>query len=232
MTVVVLRHIACEPAADYGEALASLAPVVTVDMGVDTLPDLGEVQAILSMGGPMGVGDADRLPWIREELDFLRRAVESDIPVWGVCLGAQMLAAALGAKVYTGEVPEVGVSEVILNEEGMEDPVWGGSTSTLNVLQWHSDTFDVPEGATLLASSSLYPNQLFRYGKSYAVQFHVEASPKLVSEWAEVPEYRDSLSAALGSEGQQILARGMERVGPQLHDHATSTMAAWSKLWL
>ena len=232
MNVVVLRHVECEPAANYGEALASLAPVVTIDMGVDELPDLTDVQAILTMGGPMGVGDADQFPWIRDELDYLRQAVDSDIPVWGACLGAQMLAAALGAKVSTGDTPEIGVGQIALNDEGLADPVWGSSGNTFNVLQWHSDTFDIPSGATLLASSDRYPHQIFRYGKSYGVQFHVEPSPALVAEWVAIPDYRDYLCAALGPEGPGIMASGMDRVGTELRDHATRVMTEWSKLWL
>ncbi len=97
------------------------------------------------MGGPMGVGDQGEVEWLASEIEYIRDLVESDVPVWGVCLGSQLLAAALGARVYTGAVPEVGVEEITLTVEGRQDPVWGDLPSTFPAMQWHSDTFDIPE---------------------------------------------------------------------------------------
>ncbi len=151
------------------------------------------------MGGPMGVGDQGEVEWLASEIEYIRDLVESDVPVWGVCLGSQLLAAALGARVYTGAVPEVGVEEITLTVEGRQDPVWGDLPSTFPAMQWHSDTFDIPNGAVRLAGSAKYPNQLFRYKQSYAVQFHLEASSEVAREWMELAEYRDSLHGFAGS---------------------------------
>ncbi|MFT4127778.1 MAG: type 1 glutamine amidotransferase [Gordonia sp. (in: high G+C Gram-positive bacteria)] len=185
LTVLELRHAELEPPAAYGPALAELARVDTVRVWQEPLPaDPAGYDAIVTMGGSMGVGDAHRLPWIADEIAFLRRAVDADVPVWGVCLGSQFLAAALGARVVTGETPEIGVYTVALTPAGRADPVWGGlDVAEFDSVQWHFDTFDLPAGATLLATSAAYPHQLYRYGRSYGVQFHLEAGGALVTRW-------------------------------------------------
>jgi GMP synthase (glutamine-hydrolysing) len=135
--------------------------------------------------------------------------VEAGHPVWGVCLGAQLLAAALGARVYPGPAAEVGLLEVELTDAAAADPVFGTAPRRFPTLQWHGDTFDLPEGATLLASSPAYENQAFSYARAYALQFHLEVSPELAAEWGEVPAYADSLEAI---EGPGALAALIEDV--------------------
>ena len=200
-TILELRHIDCEPPAAYLPALDEFGDVRTVRTWQEPIPDdPREFSAIIVMGGPMGVGDRDDIDWIAQEIDFLTRAVAADVPVWGVCLGSQLLAAALGAEVTTGAVPEVGVGHGDVDDAASDDPVWGAeNVSSFPALQWHSDTFDIPEGATLLASSDAYPHQVFRHGRSYGIQFHLEADAVLAKHWLEVDEYRDALEAAIGS---------------------------------
>ena len=121
------------------------------------------------------------------------------MPFWGVCLGVQLLAASLGARVCPGPTPEVGLLPAEVTEEALGDPVFGGVPRTLLTLQWHGDTFDLPEGAVLLARSPAYPNQAFRFGPSaYGVQFHLEVSAELAREWAEIPAYAEALERVLG----------------------------------
>jgi GMP synthase (glutamine-hydrolysing) len=199
--VLELRHVECESPAGYLPGLRAHAEVVTVRVGEEPLPDHREFAAVISMGGPMGVGDRGTFGWIDAELALLRAAVRAGIPVWGVCLGSQLLAAALGGEVTRGPVPEVGVLDVSLTPAGRADPLWGGLPPVFPALQWHGDTFSPPPGSELLASSRAYPNQLFRYGSSYGVQFHLEAGADLVGRWAEIPEYRESLRATLGPDG-------------------------------
>ena len=122
-------------------------------------------------------------------------------PYWGVCLGVQLLAASLGARVYPGPEPEVGLLPVSMTGEARSDPVFAGAPHELLTLQWHGDTFDLPEGAVRLAGSPAYPNQAFRFQRAYGVQFHLEVSAEMAREWAEVPEYVASLERTLGSEG-------------------------------
>ena len=199
-SLLVLQHIACEPPAAFEDELRSRGldvARVELDEG-DPLPDWRDFPAIVVMGGPMGAYDEAEHPWLAGEKRLLREAVEADVPVWGVCLGAQMLASALGARVYPGETPEVGLLPVHLTPEAADDPVFGGAPSSFPTLQWHGDSFDLPDGATLLASSSAYPHQAFRVGRSYGLQFHIEVPLELATEWGEVPAYAQSLESTLG----------------------------------
>ena len=224
--LLVLQHIACEPPAAFEDELRSRGLEllrVELDEG-DALPDWREFPAIVVMGGPMGAYEEDEHPWLAAEKRLLREAVEADVPVWGVCLGAQLLASALGARVYPGERPEVGLLPVELTPAASSDPVFGEAPSSFPTLQWHGDTFDLPEGATLLASSPAYPNQAFRIGRSYALQFHIEVSLELATEWGEVPAYAESLEATLGPGALDRLLAGIK-------EHADVTLPLARRLF-
>src|SRR6476659_8834356 len=200
MDVLVLQHIACEPPGAFEDVLAAAGADihrVELDEG-DALPPWQDFVAIVAMGGPMSVNDDAELPWLTEEKQAIGDAVRAGVPYWGACLGVQLLAAALGARVYTGDLPEVGGLDVELTEAGRADPVFAGLPGRFPTLQWHGDTFDLPEGAVRLASSPAYPNQAFRRGNAYGVQFHLEVSREMAREWAAVPAYREDLGRTLG----------------------------------
>jgi GMP synthase-like glutamine amidotransferase len=228
--ILELRHVECEPPAAYLPPLAEHAEVVTVRPWRDPLPDLHRFAAIIAMGGPMGVNDRAELPWIDHEISYLREATAAGVPVWGVCLGAQLLAAALGAAVYAGPVPEVGIAEVELTAAGAEDPVWGDAAPRVSTMQWHGDTFDVPPGAQLLASSTQYPNQLFRRGGSYGIQFHLEADAALARQWLAIPAYRDALHRTLGEHGVQTFLDGLAAAEESMTATARQAIRRWLKL--
>jgi GMP synthase (glutamine-hydrolysing) len=218
-SLLVLQHIACEPPAAFEDELVSRGFGVTrveLDEGAP-LPDWRDHPAIVVMGGPMGAYDEADHPWLVEEKRLLREAVEADTPVWGVCLGAQLLASALGARVYRGEEPEVGVLPVHLTSDAADDPVFGGAPSSFPTLQWHGDSFDLPEGAALLASSPAYPHQAFRVGRSYGLQFHIEVPLELATEWGDVPAYAQSLEATLGP-------GALDKLLADVKDHAEVTV--------
>jgi GMP synthase (glutamine-hydrolysing) len=198
--LLVLQHIACEPPAAFEDELRSRGlELVRVELDEgEEIPAVDAFAAVVVMGGPMGAYEDARHAWLAGEKRYLREAVERDVPVWGVCLGAQLLAASLGARVYPGDRPEVGLLPVELAEAAADDPVLADAPPSFPTLQWHGDTFDLPDGATLLASSPAYPNQAFRFGRSYGLQFHVEVTPELAAQWGEVPAYADSLEAILG----------------------------------
>ena len=165
----------------------------------EPLPGHGEFDAIVAMGGPMSVNDDDRFPWLGEEKRLIGESVRGGTPFWGACLGLQLLAASLGAEVYPGSLPEVGVMNVELADAVIDDPVFRGLPRSLLTLQWHGDTFDLPEGAVRLAGSSAYPNQAFRWGeRAYGVQFHLEVTRDLARQWAVVPEYAAYADRVLG----------------------------------
>ncbi len=155
-----------------------------VDRG-DAIPPaaaMDDVAGLVVMGGPMGVHDD--LDWLADERALLRAAVEAGRPVLGVCLGAQQLAAALGATVTQGPAPEYGVGEVHLTTEAIGDPVFGPAPTPLPCVHWHGDTFSLPEGAVRLAGNDAYENQAFRIGHgAYGLQFHVEVTGSLVAHW-------------------------------------------------
>ncbi len=173
---------------------------VELDEG-EPLPDWRGFEAIIAMGGPMSVNDEADLRWLAGEKQLIGAAVRAGTPFWGVCLGVQLLASSLGARVYAGPEPEVGLLPVELTDDGRADPVFAGLESDLVTLQWHGDTFDLPDGAVRLASSPAYANQAFRYERAYGVQFHLEVSAEMAGEWAGVPEYVSSLERTLGEDG-------------------------------
>jgi GMP synthase (glutamine-hydrolysing) len=225
-TLLVLQHISCEPPAAFEEELLDRGldlARVELDEG-EAIPDMDGFAGIVVMGGPMGAYEDDRHPWLAGEKRYLRDAVGRDVPVWGVCLGAQLLAASLGARVYPGDQPEVGLLPVELTEAAAGDPVFGDAPRSIPTLQWHGDTFDLPEGATLLARSPAYPNQAFRFGRSYGLQFHVEVTPELAAQWGEVPAYADSLEAILGP-------GALDRLVGEVSAHADSTLPLARRLF-
>jgi GMP synthase-like glutamine amidotransferase len=151
----------------------------------EPLPALRELCGLVVMGGPMGVSDTAAHPYLADERELLAAAVATDLPVLGVCLGAQLLAGALGARVHHGSQPEIGPGTVTLTAAGREDPVLGATDAwELPVVHWHRDTFELPPGAARLASSELFLNQAFRAGRcAYALQFHVEVDRALAESW-------------------------------------------------
>jgi GMP synthase (glutamine-hydrolysing) len=211
--VLVLQHIACEPPGAYEDVLNERGVTihrVELDEG-DALPDWRTFDAIVAMGGPMGALDDEEHPWLENEKRLIGDAVRSGLPFWGVCLGVQLLAASLGARVYPGPAPEVGLLPVLLTDEARADPVFAGMPRELLRLQWHGDTFDLPDGAARLAGSPAYPNQAFRVGTAaYGVQFHLEVSPGLAREWADVPAYAESLERVLGPGALERLLAELE----------------------
>lgn len=183
---IILQHVPWEgPGLIASEARArGLAlEVRRMDLG-EAVPRVDEIAGLVVMGGPMGLRDTSLYPCLAAEQQLLRAAVQQDLPVLGICLGAQLLAAALGARVYRGPAPEIGCGEVTLTDEGCRDAVLGGAGATLPVIHWHDDTFELPPGATHLARSPVCANQAFRVGRgAYAFQFHVEVDRPLADAW-------------------------------------------------
>jgi GMP synthase-like glutamine amidotransferase len=237
MRVLVLQHIACEPPGVFEDVLVERDHElvrVELDEG-EPLPG-GDFDAIVAMGGPMSVNDEDQHPWLVSEKRLIADHVRAGRPFWGSCLGAQLLAASLGARVYAGPAPEVGVLAVELTETGKSDPVLGSLPSSIDTLQWHGDTFDLPDGGVLLASSPAYPHQAFRVGcpgsdpVAYAVQFHVEVTAAMGEEWASVPAYAEYADRVLGPGGSDRLLAEFRVRSPLMQDHARDLFERWCDL--
>jgi len=229
MRTLVLQHIACEPPGVYEDVLlergASLHRV-ELDEG-DALPDWHGFDSIVAMGGPMSANDDASLPWLAGEKQLIGEAVRAGTPFWGVCLGVQLLAASLGARVYAGPTPEVGLLPVEITPEGRADSVFADAPDDLVTLQWHGDTFDLPDGAVRLAGSPAYPNQAFRFDRAYGVQFHLEVSPEMAREWADVPAYTTSLEQTLGRGSAGDFLHRIEERSAEMLAHGRSLFERW-----
>jgi GMP synthase (glutamine-hydrolysing) len=147
--------------------------------------DVGEIAAIIPMGGNAHAWDEEAVPLLRSERLLLESAVEQDVPVLGICLGAQLLARALGGAVTSASEPEIGWLEIVPTEAAADDPLFCHLETAAGVYQWHYDVFEPPPGARVLASSAQIPNQAFRVDGAdvWGIQFHPEATPKLWELW-------------------------------------------------
>lgn len=190
MHVLFLKNASAEGPGTIGDHLRSRGiPSVTVDLEQgEPLPDIAPFSHLVVLGGPMAVYEMDKVPYLQEEAKLIEKAVAAGMPVLGVCLGSQLLAHVLGSRVYPGGTQEIGWDEVVLADAGMQDRCMRhlavDGRNSAQVFQWHGDTFDLPAGAVLLASSSVYPNQAFRYrDRVYALQFHIEVTPDIVHGW-------------------------------------------------
>jgi GMP synthase-like glutamine amidotransferase len=152
----------------------------------DPLPDVRDVSALIVMGGAMGADDDLRYPFLSDLKIFIRQVVSSGIPYLGICLGGQLLAAALGARVESNRWEELGSMKVALTAEGRRDALFEGLPVDFDTFQWHHDSFDLPEGAVLLASSTVCRHQAFRVGSAaWGTQFHPEVTELIIRDWCK-----------------------------------------------
>jgi GMP synthase (glutamine-hydrolysing) len=226
---VVLQHVECEPPAVYEDVLRErgheVARVMVADQ--ESLPDLASYAGIVAMGAPQSVTEPEAHAWLSPELDAVATAVRRDTPYWGVCFGAQLLAAALGARVWQGAEPEVGVLDVHGTPAARSDPVFGSMPDRYAAVQWHSDTFDLPDGAVHLAASRAYPAQAFRWWRAYALQFHLEAPADLIAEWLAIPAYARALQATLGPDAGGPFMAAIRAAETRMTSHARELFTRW-----
>jgi GMP synthase (glutamine-hydrolysing) len=185
-SAVAIRHVAFE---DLGLLSAILDQagwsVAYCDASVNNLadPSIAKADLLIVLGGPISVYDSETYPFLTREITLLERRLAGDLPTLGICLGSQLMAHALGARVFPGPVKEIGWSPVMLSPEG-EASCLAALDREAQVLHWHCDTFDLPAGAVRLASTTHYENQAFGYGKhALGLQFHLEADPIWLEEW-------------------------------------------------
>ena len=192
--IIVFKHVAHEVVGTLNPLLREQGfriRYVNFDRTPEERPSLDRYHGLVVFGGWMGVYEADRYPHIKVECELIEQALERDIPVLGICLGAQLVAHTLGANVRKHTEKEVGWQDVRLTTAGEQDSLLGHFRKTEKVFQMHGDTFDIPAGAVHLAESDLCRGQAFRYGeKAYALQFHLEVDQAMIDRFLEVPENR------------------------------------------
>ncbi|MBU1085982.1 MAG: type 1 glutamine amidotransferase [Candidatus Omnitrophica bacterium] len=148
--------------------------------------DFNEIEAIVSLGGPMNAYEEDKYPFLKKEDEFLKKIIKLDIPCLGICLGSQLIAKAEKAQVKKAEKEEIGWSVVKLTDQGKADDLFYLVNEELEVFHWHGDTFNLPVGAVLLAQGAACRNQAFKIGDYvYGLQFHLEVTDKEIFDWTE-----------------------------------------------
>jgi GMP synthase (glutamine-hydrolysing) len=187
--VLVFQHDPFEDLGAFTEVLekqGARCRVIQLYQGEMPAEEWERTGALIILGGPMGVYDEEQFPFLRWEKRIIRAAIDEAVPLLGVCLGAQLIAATLGAPVYHGPVKEIGWNPISITPHGQVDSLLGYLPENATVFQWHGDGFDLPSGAIRLASSVNYENQAFRMGKNiYALQFHLEVTPRMIERWID-----------------------------------------------
>jgi GMP synthase (glutamine-hydrolysing) len=219
--LLVFQHSAREPLGVFDPMLRRAGfriRYVNFSRQPDQRPDVSRYNGLVVLGGPMNVDQADRFPHLTTEIEAIREALARGIPILGICLGAQLLAAALGAHVRPNHVREIGWYRLHPTAAAGGDPLCRHLTGDPHVFQWHAYTFDLPPGAVHLASTPTCPNQAFRFGdRAYGLQFHLEADGHLIQRWLHVPEYRSEAEAAGPG-------RHLEHILRDTHSHAPQAL--------
>jgi len=188
MSILILKNIAAEGPGTIEDFLVhNNMPYTIIDLARHEADSAAGYDTLVMLGGPMSVNDEYEYPYLTREMKLAEQFMKEKKKVLGVCLGAQLMAKALGAKVYPGQEKEIGWYDIKLKEAGLKDQrmaYLAPDNRSCKVFHWHGETFDIPKGAERLAASDLYPNQAFRYGNNaYAFQFHIEVSRQMIFDW-------------------------------------------------
>jgi GMP synthase (glutamine-hydrolysing) len=227
-TLLVLIHASWERPHRILDAFDDVDVLEVQALAGDPLPDHDDVDGVVAMGGPMGADDLEEHPALAAEREWLTHAVERQIPILGICLGAQLLARALGAQVRAGRRPEIGFAHVDVHDP--RDPVIGALAPRSDVLHWHGDVFDLPDGARSLASSALTEHQAFRVGNAWGILFHPEADASLVEAWLRIPGMVMEAGQALGLGASGLLPSQAEELEADLVRRTAPGFAAFAAL--
>lgn len=228
---LAVQHVAAEAPNAIATALETAGvalDVARVDRGEPLPADAAGLSALVVMGGPMGVADAGRLEHIRDEMRLIEAALRREVPVVGICLGSQLLAHVLGARVAPAGFLELGWLPVSLTPEAAGDPLLGACPPRFTALHWHGDAFDLPRGAVHLARSERTAFQAFRHGRAWGFLFHLEADAAQVEEMARAfPE-----EVVRGGSSAEALAEAARREAPASRQLGLEVFARFARLAL
>ncbi len=195
-------------------------------------PDIEAYHGLVVLGGPMNVDQVAEHPHLASELRLIERAMKRNMPILGVCLGAQLVAKTLGARVGPSPEKEIGWYDVVPTAEAAGDPLLGHFAPRERIFQWHGDAFDIPAGAVHLASSPGCENQAFRYGSNvYGFQFHMEVDEPLIHRWLRVPHHERELHELKGATGPHEIRNETPQHMPRLTELADRTFREFVKLF-
>lgn len=197
---MVLQHVGHEPLGSLNPMLKAAGfriRYINFGRDPDSVPSLDGYGGLIVLGGPMGVYESSQYPHLKVEMQLIEEALRKNIPILGICLGSQLLAHALGAKVYKATTMEIGWLDLHLT--GHHDPLFAEFNRTEKVFQLHQDTFELPKGSVQLARSDLHEGQAFRFGdKCYGLQFHLEVDKAMIHRWLKVADNIKMLSDSKG----------------------------------
>jgi GMP synthase (glutamine-hydrolysing) len=200
--VLVIQHESYEALGTWGPILKSLGRrirFVNYERNPDAVPEVERYDGVILLGGYMGVYESDSYAHLKVELKLIEEALRRELPILGICLGSQILAAVLGSTVRRHTEREMGWYDVELTPAGLADPVIGHFQPTEKMFQSHGDTFEIPSSAEHLARSAICAGQAFRYGKNaYGLQFHLEVNRGIVDDWLAMPENEAIFRASQG----------------------------------
>jgi GMP synthase (glutamine-hydrolysing) len=225
--VLVVQHEPFEGPGTLGEALSGCELRLARTFAGDPVPASLAEDGLVVLGGGMGVYEADRHPHLREEMSLLQAAVRDGRPVLGICLGSQLLAAALGASVAKAPRKEIGWFEVDLLPGATDDALFAGAPASFAAFHWHGDAFALPDRAVPLAATAMTPLQAFRAGpRAWGVQFHLETDRQVLEAMLTcgAEELRDT-----GADASRIRARAAAEL-PRLRELAVQVFARWAAL--
>lgn len=211
--IMVVQHVAHEPLGTLNPMLKAAGfRIRYVNFGrhPDTVPSLEGYRGLIVLGGPMGVYETAKFPHLVHEMTMIEDALKRQIPILGICLGSQLLAQVLGAKVEKAKTMEIGWLDVHRTAHG--DPLFEGYSPVEKVFQLHQDTFEIPKGAVHLKRSDLYEGQAFRYGaNAYGLQFHLEVDKAMVHRWLKIADNIQMLKDSKGLYSAEEILAGTER---------------------
>ncbi len=229
--ILVFQHVPYEPLGTLDPLLKEAGfRIRYVNFGRDPhqRPSLDRYEALIVLGGPMNAHQIDTHPNLATEVDVIREAVEAGMSVLGICLGAQLLAKAIGGRVSRNDEREIGWHDVQLTEAGRSDPVISTFAHTQAVFQWHEDGISLPAGVENLATSPASPVQAFRYGEhAYGFQFHLEVDASLVERWLTVPANQPMLAAEAGRVDPEVIRRQTRESISELQELSRQTFSRW-----